>query len=124
MLKKTVAILIGGFIGGSLRQFLELVLHSSQFPVATLVINLTGAFALCFINARLAQRWPVSPAVAVGLTTGLVGSYTTYSTLVLEHNELWLHGQGVIAIIYLIVSFIGGLITAKLGMVLGGRTHA
>lgn len=123
MNKKIIAVLIGGFIGGGLREALELVLHSSAFPWATLVINLTGTFMLSFLNYKISTRWALSPAVATGLTTGVVGSYTTYSTLILENNQLLLNHHLGLAGLYLIVSFGGGLLAAQLGMRVGGK-HA
>lgn len=123
MIKKLLAVLLGGFIGGGLREFLEIILQNPIFPWATLLINLTGTFALSYLNFKIVSRWPLSPTVAVGLTTGLIGSYTTFSTLVLETNEMLEHSQFLIAGMYLLVSFGGGLLMAKLGMKLGGQKN-
>lgn len=123
MIKKLLAVLLGGFIGGGLREFLEIILQNPTFPWATLLINLTGTFALSYLNFKIVSRWSLSPTVAVGLTTGLIGSYTTFSTLVLETNEMLEHSQFLIAGMYLLVSFGGGLLMAKLGMKLGGQKN-
>ncbi|MCM0599700.1 fluoride efflux transporter FluC [Periweissella fabalis] len=120
MKQKIIAILFGGFIGGGLREAIELSIHGQLFPWATLIINLTGTFMLSFLNYKISTRWALSPAIATGITTGLVGSYTTYSTLILENNQLLLNGHIIIAIFYLLVSFGGGLVAAKLGMRVGG----
>ncbi|CAH0416636.1 CrcB family protein [Periweissella fabaria] len=121
MKKKILAVLIGGFIGGGLREAIEMALATPTFPWATLVINLTGAFMLSFLNYKINTRWAMPPAVATGLTTGIVGSYTTYSTLILENNQLIINHHIGLALLYLVVSFGGGLLATILGMRVGGK---
>jgi CrcB protein len=119
MLKKSFAVLIGGFIGGALREMIELLIPNQQFPIATLLINLLGAFSLAYLNIKIAKRWAMPTAVATGLTTGVSGAFTTFSTLMLDINNMVGIGHISFAVTYLIVSVLGGLMLARLGMKVG-----
>jgi CrcB protein len=84
------------------------------FPFGTLVVNLSGAFALGLL---------VGAAVSSGalrlVGTGLLGAYTTFSTWALESQRLAEDGQGRLAAANFLVSLILGLAVAWLGRKLG-----
>jgi CrcB protein len=61
-----------------------LVLTGQQGLVATTTVNLLGSFLLAFITFGLAQRLALPTWLILGLGTGFVGAFTTWSTLVLE----------------------------------------
>ena len=119
-----VAVLLGGVIGTGLRLTLDTVIHhdDAQFPWSTLVINIVGSFMLALLVARV---WPTAPAwVRAGLGTGVLGSFTTFSALVVSLLTLAQAGMPLLALLYLLVSLAGGLAAALLGLRLGGRaTH-
>lgn len=119
MLQKSIAVLIGGFIGGALREAIELIIATPHFPVATLLINLIGAFALGYLNFMIAKKWAMPTAVATGLTTGMIGAFTTFSTFMLDFNRLIMDGQLSFALTYIVISVMGGLMFARLGMKVG-----
>ena len=55
----------------------------SDFPLGTLVVNLTGSFALgVLVGASVSHR------VAFLLGTGFTGGYTTFSTWMVESERL------------------------------------
>ena len=116
-----VAVLLGGVIGTGLRITLDTVIHhdDSQFPWSTLLINVLGSFALAFLVARV---WPTAPAwLRAGLGTGLIGSFTTFSALIVSLLSLTGAGMPLLASVYLIASLVGGLAAALLGLKLGSR---
>ncbi|HLM16715.1 MAG TPA: fluoride efflux transporter CrcB, partial [Acidimicrobiia bacterium] len=80
----------------------------------TLVVNLTGALLLGFL-AGLA----LSPHLAMLAGTGFVGSYTTFSTWMLETQRLSEERQVVSAFANIAVSVALGLAAAWLGQTLG-----
>lgn len=51
----------------------------SQFPLGTLLINVTGAFAIGIFAALVGHKL-MSPAFQSILSTGFLGGYTTFST--------------------------------------------
>jgi CrcB protein len=84
-------------------------------PYGTLVVNLTGAFALgVLVGAAL-------DSTAYRLAgTALLGSYTTFSTWMLETHRLVEEGQLREAAANVAVSLLAGLGAAALGRSLGG----
>jgi CrcB protein len=84
------------------------------FPVGTLAVNLSGAMLLGFF-AGLA----LSPHVALLAGTGFVGSYTTFSTWMLETQRLAEERQVVAAFANIAVSVVLGLAAAWLGQSIG-----
>ncbi|EIW15260.1 chromosome condensation protein [Lactiplantibacillus pentosus KCA1] len=81
-----------------------------SLPVATLFINLTGAFLLGWIlTSPLSGHWQVF------LGTGIMGGYTTFSTMINEIILLSRHQHRRVAGLYLALSLIGGLLLVYLG---------
>jgi CrcB protein len=117
-----LAVLVGGLVGTGLRLGLDaLVPHGeADWPWSTLLINVVGSFALGALVARL---WPVAPAwLRAGLGTGLLGSFTTFSALVVALITLSGAGRLPLAALYLVASLVLGLGGAVLGLRLGRRT--
>lgn len=115
-----VAILIGGVLGTGLRLAVDqLVVPESAFPWATLLINVVGSFVLGFLVARV---WPSAPAwLRAGLGTGFLGSFTTFSAVIVSLLTLTRAGMTMLAAVYLVVSLLLGFAAALLGVRLGVR---
>jgi fluoride exporter len=88
---------------------------SPKFPRATFTINVTGSFAIGFLTIVLARSLP-SPNVRVGLLTGLIGGYTTFSTFSFETLSLWERGGRWGAVAYVVGSVLTGLLAVILGV--------
>jgi len=86
-----------------------------SFPHGTLVVNLTGAFALGVLSAVAA-----SPDLLLLLGAGFLGSYTTFSTWMFESHRLGEDGRTAALALNLFVPLAAGLAAAALGRVLGG----
>lgn len=115
-----VAVLIGGLLGTGLRLGISaLILPDDSFPWATLLINVVGSFALAFLVARV---WPSAPAwLRAGLGAGFLGSFTTFSALVVSLLTLTREGMAGLAVVYLLVSLAVGIAAAFAGLRLGAR---
>jgi fluoride exporter len=111
-------VLIGG--AGSVARFLVDGLVSSaagrDFPFGTLVVNLSGSVILGLL-AGLA----LSDTEALLAGTAAVGSYTTFSTWMLETQRLAEERQLRKAVINVVVSLVLGVAAAALGRLIG--TH-
>ncbi len=107
----------GGALGALARYAVSRALDGAggSFPVATLAVNLSGALLLGFLSVFLVDRIEVSPAVRNGINGGVIGAYTTFSTLSVEAITLAQHGRGGQAAAYLGASLVGGLALAWLG---------
>jgi len=84
------------------------------FPFGTLVVNLSGALLLGFLAGLT-----LSPHLALLAGTGFVGSYTTFSTWMLETQRLSEERQIMSAFANIAVSVALGLAAAWLGQTLG-----
>ncbi len=113
---------LAGMAGAIARVVLGRIMHSeSGFPMATLLINLVGTFALCFIVAGALRKISVNRQLNDAVTTGFLGSFTTFSALSLETVLLVENGQFVMAILYVSLSIVGGLAVGGFGFYLGDR---
>jgi CrcB protein len=104
-----------GAVGAIARFLLDGVLSaraSSMFPLGTLVVNLTGAFALGFVTGKLSG----DAQLLVG--TGLLGGYTTFSTWMFESHRLGEDGQLRAGVVNLLGSLILGILAVWLGRTL------
>jgi CrcB protein len=108
--------LLGGL--GALARFgLDTVVSTRTgglFPWGTLAVNASGSFVLGLV-AGLALHGEALVLVA----TGMIGSYTTFSTWMLETQRLGEDGEGRAALANLALSVVLGLAAVVLGRVLG-----
>ncbi|HEU0205842.1 MAG TPA: CrcB family protein [Pseudolysinimonas sp.] len=118
-----VAVVLGGILGTGLRLTIDqLVAPESAFPWATLLVNLVGSLVLGFLVAKV---WPSAPAwLRAGLGTGLLGSFTTFSAVIVALLTLTSAGMTLLAIVYLVVTLLLGWAAALLGIRLGVRAPA
>jgi len=114
-------IAVGGALGALARWRLSLWLDpGAAFPVAILAINLSGAFVLGWL-VRFAESGGIGPDLRLGLVTGFLGAYTTFSTWEAGVFALAGGGRGLLALGYLAASLVGGLACAAAGMAVAGQ---
>ena len=89
------------------------------FPLGTFVVNITGALLLGLVFTVLTERFMVSPSVRSAITIGLLGAYTTFSTLSLETLRLIEDGAYLIAAANALGTLAVGLVAVYVGVVLG-----
>jgi CrcB protein len=114
----TGVVLLGG-VGAVLRFLVDRAVSSRiarSFPFGTLVVNVSGALLLGFL-AGLA----LNPRLALLVGTAFVGSYTTFSTWMLETQRLGEERQVWPAVANIVVSVVLGLAAAWLGLSIGAR---
>jgi len=85
------------------------------FPFGTLFVNLTGCFLIGFAFA-LFEETIVKPEYRLFLTTGFLGSYTTFSTFGLESMQMIRSGEYMEVIVNIIASNLIGLFFVFTGM--------
>jgi fluoride exporter len=86
-----------------------------QFPVGTLVVNVSGAFLL-----GLLAGLGIGGRTMLLAGTATLGSYTTFSTWMLESHRLGEDGELRLAGANLAVSLLVGVAAAAVGWALGG----
>ena len=89
------------------------------FPWGTLVINVTGSFALGALFVILTERTQASPALRSTLMIGFLGAYTTFSTFSLETVRLLEDGSTLAAGLNVLSNVGLGLCAAWLGITVG-----
>ncbi|MGH3562761.1 MAG: fluoride efflux transporter CrcB [Mycobacterium sp.] len=108
-----VAAAVVGGIGSVLRFLVDRAVArraALSFPLGTLTVNLSGAALLGLVSGLA-----VSPAVALLADTALIGSYTTFSTWMLETHRLGEERQLWPAAANIVASVVLGLAAAMLG---------
>jgi CrcB protein len=121
-LQTILLISLGAVLGANLRYWFGLWAGQrwgTQFPFATLFINLTGSLILGFFVTVITQRFLIDPRWRVFFAVGFLGSYTTFSTYTYESIALLLAGNWSYALFNLLGSAILGGLAAILGIVLG-----
>lgn len=80
-----VAVGIGGFLGAILRYKVgEWIDTENGFPLETLVVNLFGCLFLAWFFTITTKRWNINPKLKLGIGTGFIGAFTTFSTFSIE----------------------------------------
>jgi CrcB protein len=90
-------------------------LWGSDFPYATLFINVSGAFAMGFLFVETLERLTIDPSLRTGILTGFLGGYTTFSTYAMETLTLSEAGEALTASLYALLSNGLGLLAAFAG---------
>lgn len=114
----------GGIIGSLFRYFLSIVSikwWGTSFPLGTLFINLSGAFLLGWLSSGWMISKKFHPYVLTAFSTGVIGSYTTFSTFCLDAITLIEQGKYLSSILYILASLFGGVLFVNIGMVIGGK---
>lgn len=105
---------LGGMVGALSRFLVQKTMPFKVLPVATLTVNLLGSLLL---------GWIVGNGIQGNLylltATGFMGAFTTFSTLNVELVKLFSSGQTKAAITYFISTYIGGLLFAVVGLLIG-----
>ena len=113
-----VVTLIGG-AGSVLRFYVDGIVTSASrrgFPFGTLAVNLSGAAILGLLTGLA-----VAGNASLLAGTAAVGSYTTFSTWILETQRLTEERQHRKALLNIVVSLVLGVAAAELGRLIGAH---
>jgi CrcB protein len=90
----------------------------AAFPLGTLVVNLSGALAIGALAglAGSGQGWLARPEAWLVAATGFLGSYTTVSSFSLQTLSLLQQGLARRALANVLLSLLGCLLVAALGL--------
>jgi CrcB protein len=118
-----VAIALGGALGTVARFLLSTTFSDSarQFPTTTLLINLSGSLAIGLLLPLVDNFSTRAPLVRPFLIVGILGGWTTYSTLAVDAVVLAKDGHAVAGVLSLAATLVGGLALVAGGHALGRR---
>ncbi len=120
-MKKYFAVGIGGAAGAITRYLIQQIpfpFNTVYRPLLTLLINVSGSFLLGFLMILFIKLFPVKAEFRLGITTGFLGGYTTFSTLCKDSVLLSFSGHTLLSAIYLAASVLLGIAAAWLGILL------
>lgn len=108
------AVFCGGALGGIARYEIGNWIHSANGLLGTSVVNLAGCFLLTFIIYSLDLRFDLPEWQILGLGTGFVGAFTTFSTFTMQYVQ-GISSNPLGSLIFLLVNLIGGMLCVLLG---------
>ena len=114
---------IGGGLGSLLRWWVGRIVNEryhSDFPLSTFIINVTGAFVIGYLSVLFKVDWRdrYGSVLNAGVLTGVLGGYTTFSTMQSDAAKLVKKRKGGLATWFLVLSTLAGLLAAALGAVI------
>lgn len=118
-MRKYIYIGIGAFLGAALRFWAQAIPIGESFHVyfGTLLINIAGCFLLALILTAAFEVWELDPSIRLGLTTGFLGAFTTFSALCKQTTELLFRGDYYLAAAYLTLCAMLGLGAVYAGVI-------
>jgi len=122
-----LVVAIGGGLGTCARYGLtKILLPEHGLPVATLTANVVGAFllgVLLELLVRAGRETRGRRLLRLGVGTGFMGGFTTFSSLALEVERLLQDGRAGLALAYGVGSVVVGFVVCLAGVLLAARHH-
>lgn len=121
---KYLLIAVGGAFGSVMRYVLQGWVQrwtNGSFPTGTLAVNVAGCLIIGVLSAMFAGPVLVRPDYRIGLTVGILGGFTTFSTFGLESFNLANEGEFRLAALNVLASCGLGLAAVWFGYRLGER---
>ena len=118
-MKKNLLILLGGSIGAGLRFAIKnepSIRLKNDFPLNTLIINLIGCFLIGMILTVAFEYYEMDADVRLGIVTGFIGAFTTFSTMCKEIYVLMTTGHPIVGLVYCLFSLLAGFLMVILGV--------
>lgn len=111
---------LGGGLGSVLRWWIGRVVgerYQGDFPLGTFLINVSGALLIGYLSVLFGVDWRdrYGTSLNSGVLTGFLGGYTTFSSMQLGAAELAEKRRSVVAVFYLLLSVMVGVLAAWLG---------
>lgn len=124
---KYALVMLGGALGAASRFAIGTVLarfYTTVFPLGTFLINVSGSFLIGLLMMLFLYRPTIGVNWRFFLVTGILGGYTTFSSFEWETLFAIRSGASPIAIAYVLLSVVLGLLAAWLGALLATRLWA
>ena len=120
---KFLLIAVGGAVGsilrylvhGSVQRWVDPLDDGAVFPLGTLTVNVLGCLVIGMLTALFSGPWPLREEYRIGLTVGLLGGFTTFSTFGLEAFGLVNQGNLRLALVYVLASCLLGFTAVLVG---------
>jgi len=123
---KYALIMMGGALGSLLRYILQgwgQAIMNGTFPLGTLVVNVVGCFTIGFLNFLFLGPWPIRQDYRIGILVGVLGGFTTFSSFGWETFSMANDGQGLRAMMNMLLSITLGFMAVWFGYRLAERWY-
>ncbi len=116
MWKSLLLVALGGMSGSICRYLISLLVKSTLFPYATLIVNFVGCFFIGLLFSQFVNGKANAPDLRLLLATGFCGGFTTFSAfsleciMLLQQQRLWA------ALGYIFISIFTGLAATFAGI--------
>jgi fluoride exporter len=124
LLDRYIMVMLGAAAGGLARYVLSSAIagrFGGNFPLGTFIVNVSGSFLIGLIMTLITERWVVHPNWRLVLVVGVLGGYTTFSSLEYETLQAMRRGLPAIGLLYAFGSLIVGYLAAWFGMLVAAR---
>jgi CrcB protein len=112
----------GAGAGGALARYaIGYMLNKPAAPLGTLLVNISGAFLLGWLYAAVAPLGQREETLRLAIGVGFIGTYTTFSTMMFEADDMLLKDHWLRCAGYLGISVFLGMIAVRLGAMAGGK---
>lgn len=113
---------LGGGIGSALRWRIGRLVgegYKGRFPLGTFLINISGSWVIGYLSVLFNVNWHDRHGHGMVLNafviTGVLGGYTTFSSMQLDAARLAAGDHARLAALYLMLSVAAGLLAALAG---------
>lgn len=120
-MQKFFFIALGGSLGSLARYWIGSTIASrmgTRFPYGTFIVNITACIIIGFTLTFFARRTELNAAWRFLIPIGFIGAYSTFSTFEWETYSNLQVGAFLIATLYVVLSFVVGLIGVWCGVLL------
>lgn len=117
-MQRYLLIALGGAVGAILRYVVGAAAaqrFGTRFPAGTLIINITACFVIGLVLEYLNRHAGLSAAWRYLIPVGFIGAYSTFSTFEYEMWAECTRGGFWMAMLYMVVSLVGGFVAVSLG---------
>ena len=120
IVKNILVVGFGSFIGGAGRYLISVAMKgvAGGFPWGTMIVNLLGCFLIGLFTGYLNKSVSDGGVLALFLTYGICGGFTTFSTFSRESLIMLQSGNYWGAMCYVSISVVVGIFLAACGYML------
>ncbi|MCF3932043.1 CrcB family protein [Acuticoccus sp. M5D2P5] len=116
-------VFLGGGIGSVLRWGVGLAVEARirmRFRLGTYLVNVTGAFVIAYLSTAFMIDWHhrYGDMMSSFVLTGILGGYTTFSSMQLDTVQMAEDGRHGLALVYIVSSIGSGLLAVAAGVAL------